>query len=869
MGTEADIVDRFPAIQTPQPHVNGIGVVVGSLFVSVSAADTSTDLVKFNPVTSNSLRIPPSVLLPRIAGEPLRLDSVFPPHPRGLGDVWPLESELSVGEQGARFPLAYALQEFSADQEQKPWTWTTPEGELNQLKASEAVAGAFAAATADLSLCRGPYTLVIPNHLRMLRQQELVDACRSFGRDVKLLWRPVAGALVWCSQFGKELLRNDSPGEFSPGSLLCIHHGIDGFELATIDLIVRQIDGKQHLLPARRRPPAVLKPFLSEGMELLHRLADVDSTEGQLTPVEKWRKLWAGPWALQTIEELNGGICGATAAELIRGSFLANQQLKSDDLWRDSVWAGERLSTARFEQEWIDRLATVKEEISKHRVLGAVITGELASLPVSHDRTRAQRILRDLQLSLRPERILIGDEAASQHSLLADGAALYSAMLAVGQPTYLDTLPRVQLAAYITGTPGWIPLLNEADAYVDGGKTWHRPTPVSGLRALSGSDHVEVTLSHEEFATARKLSTKFPKQLTSDVPIRLSVSVEPAQGNARVEIVPDQPALFGSRRLFLEWRKMEVLPEEPNKWLSLNLPTLFPPLLKRGSSESLWRQVSGYLEKYCVGHSVGLLSGIRESLVSKSDASFVPGPNEESKPTAVGSDGIPTVGDMFVLETFVSAATDELRQRKTRPPADLVKAIGYTSTANSSFMNYLEWCLMHHGSALEAEELAACGWSLRDPRVIALFAEKLEIAFYIDQSGRNNWMKAFGEMIRYREDATREIPSARCESLTRTILRVFETQLNQLNFHQVFRNSALCLTFLLRRRAFDDDYLRPGSPVYQQVRSIFTRALRVLPDHRIGGTINPRKVVQLMLDYLDRKGPSVLAGGIELRDLVE
>ena len=130
-------------------------------------------------------------------------------------------------------------------------------------------------------------------------------------------------------------------------------------------------------------------------------------------------------------------------------------------------------------------------------------------------------------------------------------------------------------------------------------------------------------------------------------------------------------------------------------------------------------------------------------------------------------------------------------------------------------------------------------------------------------------MKAFGEMIRYREDATREIPSARCESLTRTILRVFETQLNQQNFHQVFRNSALCLTFLLRRRAFDDDYLRPGSPVYEQVRTVFTRALRDIPDHRIGGTINPRNVVQLMLDYLDRKGPSVLAGGIELRDLVE
>ena len=748
MGTEADIVDSSTAIQTTQSHVNGIGVVVGSLFVSVSAADTSTDRVKFHPVTPNALRIPPSVLLPRLAGEPLRLDSVFPPHPRGLGDFWPLESKLTAGEQGARFPLAYALQEFAANVEEQPWTWTTPEGELKQLRSSEAVAAAFAAATADLSSGLGPYTLVIPNHLRMLRQQELVDACRNFGRDVKLLWRPVAGALVWCSQFGKDLLRDDSPDVVSAGTLLCIHLGIDGFELATVELVVKLFDGKQSLLPARRRPPTAFKPFLSEGLELLHRLADADSTELQATPIAKWRKLWGGPWAIEAVEKLTSGDGGAIPTESIHDHFRRLKHSNSDDSWRNTVWAGDRISTASFEQVWNDRFAAIQEEISKHRIVGAVITGELASLPVSQGRMRAQTILSDLRLSLDPDRILTGDEATSQHSLLADGAALYSALLAEGQPTYLDTLPRIQLAAYITGTPGWIPLLNEADAYVDGGKVWHRPTPVSGLRALSGSDHLEVTLSHEEFSTARRISTQFPKKLTSDVPIKLSVSVEPAQGNASVEIVPDQPALFGSRRLFLEWRKMEVLPEKPDEWLADNLPTLFPALLKRASSPSLWEHAASAMSRYCeaTGFEIPDPLEVKKLLLKKQDQWFTPKANEEAKPTAVDSDGLPGSGNMSQVDEFVSRAVKKLKNLRTPVNFDLVRAIAYTSTANADFSRYLGECLQHHGSSLLLHELAACGWCLRDPSLIGLFATKFENCLQVDMSGRNNWLKAFGEI---------------------------------------------------------------------------------------------------------------------------
>ena len=37
----------------------------------------------------------------------------------------------------------------------------------------------------------------------------------------------------------------------------------------------------------------------------------------------------------------------------------------------------------------------------------------------------------------------------------------------------------------------------------------------------------------------------------------------------------------------------------------------------------------------------------------------------------------------------------------------------------------------------------------------------------------------------------------------------------------------------------------------------------------IGGAIDPRKILKIMIEYLDRKGLPILVGGLELRGLVE
>lgn len=872
MDTRIELAEDETTAERTEPQHGGVGVSLGSLFASVSFSTSNGSSDELHSIVPDCLPIPPSILLPRLSGEPLRLEVQTPAHPRGLGKPWPPESALQSGEQGGRFPIAYALQGL-VQAKGIPWTWNTPEGEQRRLSAAEAIAGAFAATTANLASTRGPSVLVIPNHLPMDRQQELIDACWSLGCQVKLLWRPVAAALTWCRQHSGHLLRSSQRSDESVGTLLCLHLGIDEFEIALLDLVRRTIDGTQWLLPARRRPTAALRPLPSFGIELLHRLAanGLDQPCDHQSKVKTWGTLWASQWPFQVLENLrHGRIVEDGRLQIRRRCWEILDSIGSKDLHK-TAWASETLQqspTLAMCNEWSRNSL---KEVSQHNLVGAVVSGELASLALPQDRSLGQKYIAELAKSLPAEAVEIDDEVFSHHSILANGAALYSARIPDECPTYLDTLPRIQLGTYVTGKPGWLSLLNDNDTYVDGGKVWQRPKPVQGLRALSGSDKLEVTLWHDEYNTARRINTDYPTKLPRDVSILLDVSVEPAQGNARVEVIPDDPALFGSRRVFMEWRKMEVLPEPPEEWLLSNLPTLFPDLLKRAASPFQWDLAKREIEKYLSlkQPSQAHLSKVIERLRQK-DSNVRTGANEESSQTAVSSDGHAGSDRSQPLDDFVRLAVGKLLAARRDPNPDLIRALAYTATGNPQFQDFLAQRIREPGTLLEQQELAACGWCLRGPTHIAAFAGKLLGCLQRDLNGRNWWLKAFGEILRYREDATRDIESARCEELTRYFLKILENQIRVGNAQFLFRNSCLCIVYLLRRRAFDDDYLRPGSRAYDEVRRVFKSAISGFGNlQAIGGAIDPRKILKIMIEYLDRKGPPILVGGIELRSLVE
>ena len=215
--------------------------------------------------------VPPTLLVPRLPVEPFRLESSSPLHPRGTGDIWPPEATLAHDDSrghGPRIPLAVLWSAFAQDQA-PTWRYTTPEGDERAVTPADALAGACAAVMPSHGEENISPVLVIPNHLRMSRQQDLIDACGQHGLRVKLLWRPIAAAIAWCEQHAESILKLHPNREGSIGTLLSVHLGLDEFEITSLELVIQKVGKKRWLLPARRRPDPTIGALPACGIEWL------------------------------------------------------------------------------------------------------------------------------------------------------------------------------------------------------------------------------------------------------------------------------------------------------------------------------------------------------------------------------------------------------------------------------------------------------------------------------------------------------------------------------------------------------------------------------------------------------------------------
>jgi hypothetical protein len=922
MGTSTDMTGHT-ARSTGQ-HAVGIGVSIDALEIRTSGIHSTN----FAPVHSESgtpdetqqlHREPPLVLLPRVPGEPVRIDSTLPRHPRCAGDVWPPEQRelLAHGSFSDWLPLALAWADFVSGPHVIPTDClenTLYDEELSIVQSvmgdhtsAEVIAAAVKVAihsqsfsvsqlVADPATNRRQPIVVIPNTLPMSRQQALIEACRQAGVEAKLIWRPVAAALAWCEEYESHIVErsarlehsNQVGNDVAGATLLCLHLGLSEFEITLVDLVDRVFDERTYLVPARRRPNPHRDVTSSFGIDLVASVQRANSETSRGTPSEHWCRMWSQGQIRELLKRLNAphdesSLCVVDL--LTRGYPSANRQLDGDFCNHSS-----RGYLLRDFFEWLD---TAYTEVIQPRIAsnslptlrGVVVTGELSRSMYDESQTLWACCLERLGVAERELLRLIDDpleEGRIDLSVAARGAMQVSQRLHTGKSAWLDTLPQLRTATYQNRRAEWLDLLQGDDVFVEGGRVWRRPEPVKGLSLQAGRHSLEVPVWHEEFPTVRTVSAEFDRPLDTDVAVELDVQIEPAQGNARIEVRPvesDQvveAAKVGSgrsmRTLWLEWSRMKDEGATPEEWLR-QLPTSYPPPMYRSASRAKWYAAKSAMTLFVQTGSLRQLFTVIQLLQQRIAPDETDGTdsNMEARATAVSSDGQVPDGDPEALDRYVSHLLHMLAETTKKPSGDVLRGLAYSSTAHPHFQDWLSDRIRKATFALSQQELAACGWCLRRTDAIAslanVFAERLER----DSTGHNNWLKALAEILRYREDACQEIATEVCEQLVTGLIRVFEQQLARRNTQILFRNSALCIVYLLRRREYDDSFLEPDSALTNRVRDAFVEAIDMIRSRRtrtIGGSINLDRALQTMIDYIDRKGPALLtaSGFQELAD---
>jgi hypothetical protein len=738
-----------------------------------------------------------------------------------------------------RLPLGIVM---SAIERGETVSWT--HDDTHHFFPAEALAGAIADNQKDNEIDQ-QLILVIPNHWTETTQQRILDAFEKYNLKCKLLWRPVSSALEWLTHFSKQLEFLHDDIRVNQGKLLCIHIGYDSIEITELDLVIKshpKTDSESIVLPARRRPNKTERiPSFGYRWAIRNLAGKMEQIQGKANQVDRFTWMWNQLW------------CSRALKETANGPHSTQNQAQFP--FEQDVCSVEQCNHEEVQQYLKRRKIALKTDYT-----GLVITGAFAN-QIFYEKQLVWQWLTQT-LGIRSQLLLV-EGYDTEPGLLARGALGFEYRYQAELPTYLDTLPLLQMVVSENGEPKWIDLLEPEHKWVDGGRLWRRPETIRNLSISAHSVDLKLAIAHEEFDHVREVITDLPSKSNQTEKVSLSVEMAPAQGKARIEIIPDREKYFEGKRVFVDWRKMDNFLDErgnpTDKQGYLNaLPRIFPELLPRIQSSSKWNaaefQMNSVLEMMRRNESKRsvdrALVRLREQLRDKDQSKY---PQDA---TAFDSDG--QCSSYFDLDQFMDVAWPYY---KSQSPEAFVRAIAYTHVDHKDFHEHL--LAQIQVSSVREDCIVAAGKCFRDPNHIAAF---FDAVFRASDAQRLNsiWWKAMSELLRFRANATRAISSLQCEELIKIAQRKFDESVNTGNGGETFRLVSLVIVYTLRRRAFDDSFLDPESKLALQIKEGFRKARADAKSGRlrlIGGSVDLSQQLQLIIDYIDRRGKGQLLIG--------
>ena len=648
----------------------------------------------------------------------------------------------------------------------------------------------------------------IPDPVSEEAQERWLRALAGIGR-VQLVWRPVLTALGF-AQRDPDLQRE------VPFTLLAVELG---WGVVRANVLGVELDDKTGLAVPERRGPGVATDWRGfDPPGVTHRLG------------------------LRWMRDGSGRLVHAQFADPEAAPPLAEAIEEA---------------TAELAEKLVERLPDARHALW-------LVEGPLTGVPSGRD-CLGNAVVRGLRRSLpEPRRIELVEGKAA---LVAAGAAECARRLAAGLPAWWDALPQLEINRVDQqGVVAFVPLVKAPR--IRGGDTYTREVPGFALPADARAMHF--VLLHEAHPTARRLVQPLAQRLPAEIPVKLVVRQQPAQGRARVDVVPLDPTPhFRPVKLDWElladtgWDRKSALRE-----LQQRVELRYPP--KTGVPGGLyhWRErglpstLRRFLDRFrgisadykeAVGYCLYALRACRP-------------PGRDERVAVVSSDGglHPDLGkdERELFERFRAKLDADIRGLS--PYSDERRRLVVTgawlyAAAPSAVKEDLR-------TALKRREyrqglVQAAGRCFADEDEIRLFfARCAEICENREEN--TDWMKALGQILIYREEACRQLDDGKVRLCLYGAVRELERALHgrRKPRPQIFNNAVLALLGLLRYRRQRPAFLlgQQGDPVPSEVglaiRERLTELAGRLDRHDPGRAAKIREVIR----FLEGKGADQL-----------
>jgi len=420
---------------------------------------------------------------------------------------------------GPYISLSDAYSSFMGNQQgQGICKWKSDNGDHQNQRASDLICKAVKANVSDSQMKKSYFA--IDNHMNELQQDEILKNFKINGFfGVELLWRPIAICLYFLKEIGRE--------NFDENQKIAVVD-FDSYQPEITILKLKFL--RDELVPVRNLPD--IKDVLSDSYNnyslkrnFINKISKDKDTEKQLES-----------------GQFSGDFFAFLDSDNYRDIFIRNglayKKLKIKENWKEDI--------AKHEVEGHSFLS-IKEKIEENESYQSADMKIWNGFPV---RIQDANIFPD-----SGDEIIIGDKLA-----VAKGLAEYGQRIESGRPTYLDTLPGLEVFSR-TEAAGYkfFNLIEMGE--VEGGKKISTENPVTDFKLENGVTEFNSVLRFIASEQVKKLVTEIPAhEYGYDVPLIINAEMLPANGNAVVTIEGDNEHrdIFGrQRRIKLDWKSME------------------------------------------------------------------------------------------------------------------------------------------------------------------------------------------------------------------------------------------------------------------------------------------------------------------------
>jgi hypothetical protein len=398
-------------------------------------------------------------------------------------------------------------------------------------------------------------TIAVPDDGKFIEEprQELIKSALAGGVMPTLLWRPIAAFLGMDAKFDEGTVK--SLHGKNVGVISCLADGVH----AAILTIERRFDDSGFYAVPVRHSAGISVPYKKSIFDLAYGLADELAPTDD--PMSGWQSLWGNglilSWLLRLPTE-------DTVIQTVEGwqSIQGTPPLDLPGL--------------EFPDVELEKLTDFLKEADYLIFEGPALEAACGGM----------RLLYFLRERISGSAHSLNFATQNEH-LVAFGCAVYQSRQLSDRLTYFDHLPQLQLAVRRGTTPDFLDLIDR-NARVEGGKIYEE-TRNLGLSVHPGTTELEFYLCREGSAKPRHIHEGLGDRISEAVPIQLRIRQQPAQGTARLTLLPaDDTRNFSP--VELHWERM--VEEDLSKAEILEKlqqePTESPPIQPQHCHPLLW-----------------------------------------------------------------------------------------------------------------------------------------------------------------------------------------------------------------------------------------------------------------------------------------